>query len=266
MSAARHAAALAHPGHAARRAGHLGGQHELLARMPGFFANQLPMMVSVAPKVSFAGRHGVHLGGVDEVDAALAASGRGSRGRVASSTCSPKVMVPRQMGVTCRSLWPSWIFCMGEMLPASRAHFACRAGWRHSAGLLRIQIEKNHGTRGRGDVLFRGLRWHVRGARLPFDFDLIVFERREIRNERAAARTDSQTNAIADASASCILRFDDGDGVAHLRRKGKAACIGHHCTGQASSNLRIGVAPAGASGHRRLRRAVGNIPCDLGRA
>ena len=29
------------------------------------------MMVSVAPKVSRAGRHRVHLGGVDEVDAAL---------------------------------------------------------------------------------------------------------------------------------------------------------------------------------------------------
>jgi hypothetical protein len=33
------------------RAGHLGGQHHLLAHA-GFLANQLPMMVSVAPKVS----------------------------------------------------------------------------------------------------------------------------------------------------------------------------------------------------------------------
>jgi hypothetical protein len=47
----RHAAAGAHPGHAARRAGHLGGQHQLLARA-GRAVNQLPMMVSVAPQVS----------------------------------------------------------------------------------------------------------------------------------------------------------------------------------------------------------------------
>src|SRR5688572_13492664 len=35
---------------------------------------------------------------------------------LASSTCSPKVMVPRQMGVTSRSLAPSLTFCMEEGL------------------------------------------------------------------------------------------------------------------------------------------------------
>ena len=42
-----------------------------LPRAPGSCASQLPMMVSVAPIGFLARRHRVHLGGVDEVDAAL---------------------------------------------------------------------------------------------------------------------------------------------------------------------------------------------------
>ena len=76
------------------------------SRAPGCFANQLPMMVSVAPQVSA-------LAGTEYISAAsMKLTPRSSeRSRMAwalaSLTCSPKVMVPRQMGVTCRPLAPS---------------------------------------------------------------------------------------------------------------------------------------------------------------
>jgi hypothetical protein len=96
--------AVAHPGHAARRPGHLGGQHHRW-RTPGRRPATRPMMVSVAPKVSR--RAGTAY--ISAVSMKLMpprrARGRGSRAR-GSSTCSPKVMVPRQMGLTRRSLLP----------------------------------------------------------------------------------------------------------------------------------------------------------------
>ena len=83
------------------------------SRAPGRRANQLPMMVSVAPKVSARA-------GTEYISAASRKLTPRSRERsriewaVASSTCSPKVMVPRQTGVTCRSLLPSWILFMDQ--------------------------------------------------------------------------------------------------------------------------------------------------------
>ncbi len=82
-----------------------------LPRAPGFLANQLPMMVSVAPKVS--ARVGTEYISAVSMKLMPRSSERSRMAwAVGSSTCSPKVMVPRQMGVTCRSLWPSWTFCM----------------------------------------------------------------------------------------------------------------------------------------------------------
>ena len=70
MSAGRHAAAFAHPGHAARRAGHLGGQHELAARA-GVLGEPVADDGFGGAEGFLARRHRVHLGRVDEVDAAL---------------------------------------------------------------------------------------------------------------------------------------------------------------------------------------------------
>jgi hypothetical protein len=53
-----------------------------------------------------AGGHRVHLGRVQKLTPRSSERSRMAWAS-ASSTCSPKVMVPRQMGVTCRSLWPS---------------------------------------------------------------------------------------------------------------------------------------------------------------
>ena len=64
----RHASALAHPGHATRGARHLGRQHQLLARTRIFGKPVANEGLRQAASVS-GGRHGVHLGGVDEVDA-----------------------------------------------------------------------------------------------------------------------------------------------------------------------------------------------------
>ena len=86
------------------------GSHFLWTSFTGlfdlvFFANQLPMTVSVEPQVSaFAGTEYISA-------ASRKLTPRTSeRSRMAwasaSLTCSPKVMVPRQMGVTCRPLWP----------------------------------------------------------------------------------------------------------------------------------------------------------------
>ncbi|MDT4810276.1 hypothetical protein FQZ97_431850 [compost metagenome] len=72
-------------------------------RVPGLAANQFPMMVSVAPQVSL-------LAGTAYISAVSMKSTPRSSERfrtawaVGSSTCSPKVMVPRQIGVTWRSL------------------------------------------------------------------------------------------------------------------------------------------------------------------
>jgi hypothetical protein len=69
------------------------------------------MMVSVEPQVSARA-------GTEYISAvSMKLTPRSSeRSRMAwevfSSTCSPKVMVPRQMGVTCRSLEPSWTLFM----------------------------------------------------------------------------------------------------------------------------------------------------------
>ena len=81
-------------------------------RAPGFLANQLPMMVSVAPQVS--ARAGTAYISAVSMKLTPRSSERSRMAwALASSTCSPKVMVPRQMGVTCRSLWPSWMVFIG---------------------------------------------------------------------------------------------------------------------------------------------------------
>jgi len=75
-------------------------------RAPGFFSNQLPMMVSVAPQVS--ARAGTAYISAVSMKLMPASSERLRMVWASASwTCSPKVMVPRQMGVTCRSLVPS---------------------------------------------------------------------------------------------------------------------------------------------------------------
>ncbi|MNV63628.1 hypothetical protein D3C71_1562320 [compost metagenome] len=72
-------------------------------RAPGFLANQLPMMVSVAPKVSaLAGT--AYISAVSMKFTPRASDWLRMSCESASLTCSPKVMVPRQMGVTSRSL------------------------------------------------------------------------------------------------------------------------------------------------------------------
>ena len=72
-------------------------------RAPGFFANQLPMMVSVAPQVS-ARAGTAYISAVSTKLTPRSSERLRMACEVASSTCSPKVIVPRQMGVTCRSL------------------------------------------------------------------------------------------------------------------------------------------------------------------
>jgi len=72
-------------------------------RAPGFLANQLPMMVSVAPKVS--ARAGTeYISAVSMKLTPRASEWLRMAWESASLTCSPNVMVPRQMGVTRRSL------------------------------------------------------------------------------------------------------------------------------------------------------------------
>ena len=84
-------------------------------RAPGFLANQLPMMVSVAPKVSL--RAGTaYISAVSRKSTPRSSERLRMVWAVASFTCSPKVMVPRQMGVTRKSLWPSWTFCMKDCI------------------------------------------------------------------------------------------------------------------------------------------------------
>jgi hypothetical protein len=72
-------------------------------RTPGFFANQLPMMVSVAPQVS-ARAGTAYISAVSMKLTPRSSERFRIAWALASSTCSPKVMVPRQIGVTCRSL------------------------------------------------------------------------------------------------------------------------------------------------------------------
>ena len=75
-------------------------------RAPGRWANQRPKMVSVEPQVS--ARAGTeYISAVSRKFTPRSSERSRIAKEVASSTCSPKVMVPRQMGVTCRSLWPS---------------------------------------------------------------------------------------------------------------------------------------------------------------
>ena len=83
-------------------------------RAEGCFSNQLPSMVSVAPKVSArAGTEYISAASIKLMPRSCAQS----RMLCAAAwlTCSPNVMVPRQMGVTCRPLWPSCIFFMDRM-------------------------------------------------------------------------------------------------------------------------------------------------------
>ena len=72
------------------------------ARLPGFFANQCPMMVSVAPQVSaLVGTE--YTSAVSQKWTPRASARSMMACEVASSTCSPKVMVPKQMGPTFKS-------------------------------------------------------------------------------------------------------------------------------------------------------------------
>ena len=66
----RHARAFANPGHAARRAGHLGGQRELLAHSRAGLEPASDDGLCRA-KGGGAGGHGIHFGGVEKVHAAL---------------------------------------------------------------------------------------------------------------------------------------------------------------------------------------------------
>ena len=72
------------------------------SRAPGFLANQLPMKVSVAPQVSAEAGTAY----ISAVSMKLMPASN-ERSKMAcesvSLTCWPKVMVPRQIGVTCRS-------------------------------------------------------------------------------------------------------------------------------------------------------------------
>jgi hypothetical protein len=83
-------------------------------RTPGFLANQWPMMVSVAPNVS-ARAGTAYISAVSMKFTPRSSERLRMSCDCASLTCSPKVMVPRQMGVTYRSLSPSWIVCMEVM-------------------------------------------------------------------------------------------------------------------------------------------------------
>ena len=136
-----HALAFAHPGHATRRASHLGGQHQLW-RAPGSWQNQLPMMVSVAPK-SRPVRAPNTSGRVDEVDAArqrVAEDGVES----ASLTCSPNVMVPRQMGSRADRLTQCDVL---HAVQTPKAGATCGAG--NAQGRRNTGAEPAHGGRHR---------------------------------------------------------------------------------------------------------------------
>ena len=73
------------------------------ARRPGRAASQRPRMASVAPQVAArAGTGYISAASMKFTPRAMARSRMAWAS--ASATCSPKVMVPRQMGVTRRSL------------------------------------------------------------------------------------------------------------------------------------------------------------------
>jgi len=90
-----------------------------LPRRLASLANQLPRIVSVAPQVSARA-------GTEYISAAsrkwIPRSIERSRMlcAVASSTCSPNVIVPRQMGGTCSALAPNGTFFM---------QFFVKSGW-----------------------------------------------------------------------------------------------------------------------------------------
>ena len=74
------------------------------SRTPGRDLNQRPMMVSVAPKV--ASRAGTaYISAVSKKSTPRSTALSMMRWAWASSTCSPNVMVPRQMGLTRRASW-----------------------------------------------------------------------------------------------------------------------------------------------------------------
>ena len=74
-------------------------------RMPGRALSQWPMKVSVAPQVGALGGTG-YISAVSRKLMPRSMARSMMACEVGSSTCSPKVMVPRQMGVTRRSLVP----------------------------------------------------------------------------------------------------------------------------------------------------------------
>ena len=81
-------------------------------RLPGLALNQLPMMVSVAPKVS-ARAGTAYISAVSQKYTPRSSERLKIACASASFTCSPNVMVPRQMGDTFKSLRPSWMSCIG---------------------------------------------------------------------------------------------------------------------------------------------------------
>ena len=74
-----------------------------LARAPGRWANQRPMMVSVAPQVS-ARAGTAYISAVSKKSTPRSSARSMMAKASASPTCSPNVMVPRQMGLTCNAL------------------------------------------------------------------------------------------------------------------------------------------------------------------
>ncbi len=99
-------------------------------RRPGRAASQRPMMASVAPQVSR--RAGTaYISAVSMKFTPRSTARSRMAWAVGSSTCSPKVMVPRQMGVTRRSLCPR-----GTRERAADSFMAGKC--RRSPGVLRL--------------------------------------------------------------------------------------------------------------------------------
>src|SRR3569832_1080930 len=112
----------------------------IFCRMPGFRSSQRPMIVSVAPYVSL--RAGTaYISAVSMKLMPRSTAWLRMPCADASSTCSPKVIVPRQIGVTRRSLFPNWTLCIcltaGALRESEHLSHAGGAIDRHPQGRSR---------------------------------------------------------------------------------------------------------------------------------
>jgi len=129
------------------------GPHTLVAittfwRAPGVLCSHWPMIFSVVWKVSGLGGT-AYSSAVSRKLMPRARAWFRMAWLAGVSTCSPKVMVPRQMGLTCSSLVPSWMVFMGAIsggrlrcarLFLQAQHAALHlAGGGHGQGLARTQ-------------------------------------------------------------------------------------------------------------------------------